>query len=327
MKDKTRSDQIKSGVKKCNIVILWSSQAWEWLRKIFESHGQNVYQLSLRDNLLNTDQVVFFKSRTDIPVPPNEVDYVIFAGNQDDVSRYWPWIPRPANEKVITIQNWFRTKGDWGKYKIAVKWHIVLSAALKRIWMLIDIIPWKSSPVSWIARGLHKILETTPWPYSNFLTWEFDSITVLKFKIKKAIINTVINSICVLLSDECFWYTKNSIDAFGWEKLESFLDEVLIVQFNMSSLPEGIFPSKEEILSEIHNIYSNLWSVKPSLWYDFYWDYAKVKFLKYWNVFTSEYNYLLWAIIEEARKKGIYVPISEDIHRRIMFIVDKIKSS
>ena len=314
---------------KLNIVIMWFGELWQWFYDILNHTNSNVYVVSIswrNDALYTQHWVKAYNWYEWFPVSYEDIDAVLLCCRTNQLDKVSTLIPKSILPKVISkmisFQNWFGVKEKlmqlfWKSPARCIPYLSFKCYNGKDINLTFA----KPSPIkSWDEASIKKIINLIN-DYTSDTFWMYlfewvDSIALQRDGEYKAIINSVLNSLCVIYK----WDVAKSMNKFEKEFGANWLlERSKEISCILNSRFNWIFETNPwEVKYRIENIAQKFAKEKPST-YNQYYEQANQR-----GKILSEDNHLLGYIIQQSRLKWIIAPISDIIRWRMKDIEKQI---
>jgi len=319
--------------KKLNIVIMWFGELWQWFYDILKETNSNVYVVSV--SWKNSEQY----KRSSIkpynwyewfPIKYEDIDAVFLCCRTWQLELIKELVPEEVLPKIvdkfISFQNGFDVREKlinvFGK---SVSRCVPYLSFKNYDWKNIKLTFARSSPIKWAdQKNIYDLMQTlneyTSKKFGKCLFEWVDSIALQREWEFKAMINTVLNSLCVIYKSD----VKSSInlfkEEFGEDVIKKWSKEISDVENVVyDNSPFEINPW--EIEYRINHLAEKFAKEKPST-YQQYYTTSKIR----WKV-LSEDNNLLWYLVVRAKEKKIDSPISNKVWDRMKKIEKEINQS
>jgi ketopantoate reductase len=309
--------------KKLNIVIMWFGELWQWFYDMLKETNSNVYVVSV--SWKNSEQyknawIKPYNRYEWFPIKYENIDAVLLCCRTWQLDLVKQLIPQEVLPKVvdkfISFQNGFDVKENliriFGK---SVSRCVPYLSFKNYDWKTIKLSFARTSPIKWTEqKNIYDLMETlNDYSSKNFGKYLFewvDSIALQREGEFKAMINTVLNSLCVVYKSD----VNNSINLFKQEFGE---DAIKMRSKEISDVENVVYDNSPfeintwEVEYRILHVAEKFAKEKPSTYQQYY-----INSWARWEVMTED-NHLLWYIIKKAREHKIDVPISKEIWKRM----------
>lgn len=319
--------------KKLNIVIMWFGELWQWFYDMLKDTNSNVYVVSVswKNSKQYKEAWINPYNRYEwFPIKYEDIDAVLLCCRTWQLELIKELIPEKVLPKVvdkfISFQNGFDVKENliriFGK---SVSRCVPYLSFKNYDWKTIKLSFARTSPIKWIEqKNIYDLMETlNDYSSKNFGKYLFewvDSIALQREGEFKAMINTVLNSLCVVYKSD----VNNSIHLFKQEFGE---DVIKMRSKEISDVENVVYDNSPfeintwEVEYRILHVAEKFAKEKPSTYQQYY-----INSWVRWEVMTED-NHLLWYIIKKARDNKINAPISKQIWKRMKEIEKKINQS
>lgn len=309
--------------KKLNIVIMWFGELWQWFYDILKETNSNVYVVSVSGK--NSQQyknawITPYNRYEWFPISYDDIDAVLLCCRSDQLELIKTLIPEEVLPKVvdkfISFQNWFGLKDELVKiFGKSVPRCIPYLSFKNYNGKKIQLTFARTSPLKWTERqNIYDVMSTmndyTSKKFGKYLFEGVDSIVLQREWEFKAIINTVLNSLCVIYKSDVKTALKSFKNEFGQDAISTWskeISDIENVRYKNSPFEINAWEAEYRILHTAEKFAKE----KPSTYQQYYVN-SQVR----WTV-LSEDHYLLWYLVEKAEEKHINAPISNEIWHRM----------
>ena len=309
--------------KKLNIVIMWFGELWQWFYDMLKETNSNVFVVSVSWKNSKQYQNAWIKPYNWyewFPIKYEDIDAVLLCCRTWQLELIKELIPDEVLPKVvdkfISFQNGFDVKEKlinvFGK---SISRCVPYLSFKSYEWKKIKLSFAKSSPIKWTEQqNIYDLMQTLN-DYTSKKFWKFlfewvDSIALQREWEFKAMINTVLNSLCVIYKSD----VKNSINLF---KKEFGEDAIKKRSKEISDVENVVYDNSPfeinswEVEYRILHVAEKFTKEKPSTYQQYY-----INSRARWEI-MSEDNNLLWYIIKKSKLHKIDAPISTEIWNKM----------
>ncbi len=312
-------ESVEKIAKKLNVVIMWFGELWQWFYDMLKETNSNVYVVSV--SWRNSEQykranIKPYNRYEGFPIPYEDIDVVLLCCRTTQLELVKTLIPKEVLPKVVgklvSFQNWFGVRDDlirlFGK---SIPRCVPYLSFKKYDGKEVQLSFARTSPIKWTEFQNVKDLESTLNDYTSKKFWKFlfewvDSIALQRDWEFKAIINTVLNSLCVIYKSNVEDSIAKFKKEFGEDAIKKRSKEISDIEnITYDNSPFEINPWEVEY--RVLDFAKAFAKQVPSTYQQYY-----VNSFVRWQV-MSEDNHLLWYLIEKAKRNNINIKISKSV--------------